>query len=73
MEKCDTKMVKGRTKRLTTLFRSYFPHAGKEGRTYRVLCAEESTDKQFYGTRVIARSYGHVAPMILSVSSVVRV
>eukprot|EP00041_Stephanoeca_diplocostata_P023192 m.565058 g.565058 ORF g.565058 m.565058 type:complete len:497 (+) comp22239_c3_seq14:391-1881(+) len=33
MEKCDTKMVKERTKRLSALFRSYFPHARKVGMT----------------------------------------
>ena len=48
MEKCDTKMVKGRTKRLTELFRSYFPHKEKVGNVYTVLAAEESTDKKFY-------------------------
>jgi len=48
MEKVDTKEVKGRTKRLSTLFQSYHPHAGKEGREYQVLCAELSNDKKFY-------------------------
>jgi threonylcarbamoyladenosine tRNA methylthiotransferase CDKAL1 len=48
MEKVNTKEVKTRTKRLSELFKSYFPHEGKVGNVYRVLCAEESTDKKHY-------------------------
>ena len=48
MDKCDTKEVKKRTKKLSELFKSYFPHASKVGNKYRVLCAEVSTDKKHY-------------------------
>lgn len=48
MEKCDTKEVKKRTKKLSELFKSYFPHENKVGNVYRVLCAEVSTDKKHY-------------------------
>lgn len=48
MTRVDPKEVKQRTKKLSELFRSYFPHRGKEGRRYLVLAAEESTDKQWF-------------------------
>jgi len=48
MQRVDPRVVKQRTKRLSEFFRSYFPHKGKIGRRYQVLCAEESTDKKWY-------------------------
>nr|CDS29464.1 CDK5 regulatory subunit associated protein [Hymenolepis microstoma] len=43
-----TAAVKLRTKALHNLFRSYQPYAGREGRQYRVLITETSTDGKHY-------------------------
>ncbi|XP_062135589.1 threonylcarbamoyladenosine tRNA methylthiotransferase [Drosophila sulfurigaster albostrigata] len=48
MERIPANLVKKRTKRLTDLFYSYEPYAGREGQVYEVLVTEISHDKQHY-------------------------
>ncbi|XP_037950229.1 threonylcarbamoyladenosine tRNA methylthiotransferase-like [Teleopsis dalmanni] len=48
MQRIPANLVKKRTKRLTELFNSYEPYAGREGQVYTVLVTEISHDKQHY-------------------------
>ncbi|EDV90416.1 GH23519 [Drosophila grimshawi] len=48
MERIPANLVKKRTKRLTDLFYSYEPYAGREGQLYTVLVTEISHDKLHY-------------------------
>ncbi|KAH8297112.1 hypothetical protein KR044_004929, partial [Drosophila immigrans] len=48
MERIPANLVKKRTKRLTDLFYSYEPYAGREGQEYTVLVTEISHDKLHY-------------------------
>lgn len=48
MERIPANLVKKRTKRLTDLFNSYHPYAGREGMVYKVLVTEVSHDKIHY-------------------------
>ncbi|KAH8413591.1 hypothetical protein KR222_001370, partial [Zaprionus bogoriensis] len=48
MERIPANLVKKRTKRLTDLFYSYEPYAGREGQIYTVLVTEISHDKLHY-------------------------
>ncbi|TDG50633.1 hypothetical protein AWZ03_002937 [Drosophila navojoa] len=48
MERIPANLVKKRTKRLTDLFYSYQPYAGREGHVYTVLVTEISHDKLHY-------------------------
>lgn len=48
MTRIPAHLVKKRTKRLTDLFNSYHPYAGREGQVYNVLVTEISHDKLHY-------------------------
>lgn len=48
MQRIPANLVKKRTKRLTDLFNSYHPYAGREGQIYNVLVTEVSHDKLHY-------------------------
>lgn len=48
MQRIPANLVKKRTKRLTDLFNSYHPYAGREGEIYNVLVTEVSHDKLHY-------------------------
>lgn len=48
MTRIPAHLVKKRTKRLTDLFNSYHPYAGREGKVYNVLVTEISHDKLHY-------------------------
>ncbi|XP_065370478.1 threonylcarbamoyladenosine tRNA methylthiotransferase [Calliphora vicina] len=48
MTRIPAHLVKKRTKRLTDLFNSYHPYAGREGQVYNVLVTEVSHDKLHY-------------------------
>lgn len=48
MPRIPANLVKKRTKRLTDLFNSYHPYAGREGQIYSVLVTEISHDKLHY-------------------------
>ncbi|KAM7344345.1 threonylcarbamoyladenosine tRNA methylthiotransferase [Cochliomyia hominivorax] len=48
MTRIPAHLVKKRTKRLTDLFNSYHPYAGREGQIYNVLVTEISHDKLHY-------------------------
>ncbi|XP_037827381.1 threonylcarbamoyladenosine tRNA methylthiotransferase [Lucilia sericata] len=48
MTRIPPNLVKKRTKRLTDLFNSYHPYAGREGQIYNVLVTEVSHDKLHY-------------------------
>ncbi|XP_061402651.1 threonylcarbamoyladenosine tRNA methylthiotransferase [Musca vetustissima] len=48
MTRIPADQVKKRTKRLTDLFNSYYPYAGREGQIYKVLVTEVSHDNLHY-------------------------
>lgn len=48
MKRIPANLVKTRTKRLTDLFTSYEPYAGRAGKEYVALCTDISHDKKYY-------------------------
>lgn len=48
MELIPANVVKKRTKKMTEIFRSYYPYADRIGKRYSVLVTELSSDRNFY-------------------------